>query len=58
MTRYSRPLLILSLCIALAFTAYSSDDDLYFNWIDNYDEAMRETRATGKPLLLAFRCVP
>ncbi|MFP6598031.1 MAG: hypothetical protein VCC01_11295 [Candidatus Hydrogenedentota bacterium] len=58
MTLFLRPIFALSLCIAPAFTAYSSDDDLYFRWIENYDDAMREVRATGKPLLLEFRCVP
>ena len=58
MTRLLRPILALSLCIAPAFAAFSSDDESGFNWISNYDEAMRQAEITGKPVLLAFRCVP
>lgn len=58
MTKYLRPVLALALCIAPAFGAHSADDDLYFKWIDNYEEAMRQAKVTGKPVLLSFRCVP
>jgi hypothetical protein len=27
-------------------------------WLDNYREALRQSRATGKPIFLEFRCAP
>jgi hypothetical protein len=27
-------------------------------WIDNYQEALKQSRATGKPIFLEFRCAP
>jgi hypothetical protein len=30
----------------------------YFTWIENYDEALEESKRTGKPIFLIFRCVP
>ncbi|MCH7959683.1 MAG: hypothetical protein IID08_06115 [Candidatus Hydrogenedentes bacterium] len=27
-------------------------------WLDNYSRALDEARVTGKPILIAFRCVP
>ena len=26
------------------------------SWYDNYDEAIREAKRTGKPIFLEFRC--
>ncbi len=34
-----------------------AQDDRFY-WRDNYAEALREARRTGKPLLLEFRCEP
>lgn len=28
------------------------------NWIESYEEAMAESRRTGKPIFLEFRCAP
>jgi len=30
----------------------------FFKWIENYDEALEESKRTGKPIFLIFRCVP
>jgi len=27
-------------------------------WLDNYQEAIKESKATGKPIFLEFRCGP
>lgn len=32
------------------------DDSIHFH--ENYADAIREARATGKPIFLAFRCAP
>lgn len=32
------------------------DDSIY--WLDNYQEALKRSRATGKPIFLEYRCEP
>jgi hypothetical protein len=27
-------------------------------WVDNYQKALEQSRATGKPIFLEFRCAP
>jgi hypothetical protein len=27
-------------------------------WLDNYQAALKQSRATGKPIFLEFRCAP
>ena len=27
-------------------------------WLDNYQEALQQSKATGKPIFLEFRCEP
>ena len=44
--------------MAPVYSAFASDDDLYFKWIENYDEAIRQAKETGKPIFLTYRCVP
>lgn len=44
------------LILSLAAAVSAQDDMIY--WIDNYPEAIREARKTGKPLFLEFRCEP
>lgn len=54
------PLPTLLMCIlaaTLSLTSRAADDGPIV-WIDNYAKALAETRATGKPMLLAFRCIP
>ena len=49
------------LCLALVCSSAMAGRGLGAGgivWIDNYAEAIAETRATGKPLFLTFRCVP
>jgi len=36
--------------------AARADDRLI--WLDNYEAALNEARATGKPIFLEFRCWP
>jgi hypothetical protein len=36
--------------------AAHADDRLL--WLDNYEAALKEARATGKPIFLEFRCWP
>jgi hypothetical protein len=36
--------------------AAQADDRLF--WLDNYEAALKEARATGKPIFLEFRCWP
>ena len=50
--------LLLIIVAATLFPADGAAGDGGLVWIDNYDKALAETRATGKPMLLAFRCVP
>jgi len=40
----------------LAGRLLAQDDEI--NWLENYDEAIREARRTGKPIFLEFRCEP
>jgi len=28
------------------------------DWLDNYQEALQQARATGKPIFLEYRCEP
>lgn len=34
----------------------TDDDSLY--WLDNYQAAVKEAKATGKPIFLEYRCEP
>ncbi len=44
------------LLLFLAQTAPSLDDT--FDWHDNYADAIKEAKATGKPIFLEYRCEP
>jgi hypothetical protein len=39
-----------------ALFAMSSQGQDGIRWLDNYEEARKESRATGKPIFLEFRC--
>jgi hypothetical protein len=39
-----------------ALGALSSIGQDGIRWLDNYEEARKESRATGKPIFLEFRC--
>jgi len=41
---------------ALPLAAQPDDDSL--TWLDDYQEALKEARDTGKPILLEYRCEP
>ena len=40
----------------LAGRLLGQDDEI--NWLESYNEAIREARRTGKPIFLEFRCEP
>lgn len=42
----------------LMANAPGSADEDEIVWIDRYDVALAEAKATGKPIFLEFRCVP
>ena len=42
--------------LALALPVFAQDDEL--NWIDNYRDALKLARETGKPIFLEFSCEP
>jgi hypothetical protein len=55
-----RPLALLLTACALAGcgAAMAADDDDNLYWLDNYAEALRQSKATGKPIFLEYRCEP
>ncbi len=38
------------------FAAAQGSDEIF--WLNNYGAAMREAKATGKPIFLVYRCAP
>jgi hypothetical protein len=44
------------LLLGLAAVGLAQDDDIV--WLDNYAEAVKTAKATGKPIFLEFRCEP
>jgi hypothetical protein len=40
----------------LVLPLVAQEDEI--NWLENYGEALREARRTGKPIFLEFRCEP
>jgi uncharacterized protein YyaL (SSP411 family) len=49
-----------ALVFLLAFSAFaqSGTDDNEIVWLDNYEEALKAAKATGKPIFLEYRCEP
>jgi hypothetical protein len=47
---------VLLLLVGLAALGVAQDDDIV--WLDNYGEALKAAKATGKPIFLEFRCEP
>ena len=47
------PLLLLFLAQS---TPPDADDGL--EWLDNYQQAIQQAKATGKPIFLEYRCEP
>ena len=43
-------------CVALSSLSPLSAQSDDISWYDNYDEAIREAKRTGKPIFLEFRC--
>jgi len=50
-------LLVAAACLACLLPATLAEDDS-LHWHDNYADAVREARRTGKPIFLEFRCEP
>ncbi len=48
--------LVAVLLAPLPVAAQADDDSLY--WLDNYQAALKEAKATGKPIFLEYRCEP
>lgn len=51
-------LFFLFACVLLSVVRLSPAEDDTFYWLNNYAEAIREAKKTGKPILLEFRCEP
>ena len=45
------------LALAVVRLAAQQDDDS-LTWFDNYQEALKESKAAGKPIFLEYRCEP
>lgn len=43
--------------LGLAAAAQAQEVDA-IDWLDNYQEALRVAKATGKPIFLEYRCEP
>ncbi|MBL8235792.1 MAG: hypothetical protein JNM66_00130 [Bryobacterales bacterium] len=52
--KFAAALLLLS--FALVAQPKPADDEIV--WLDNYQAALKEARATGKPIFLEYRCEP
>ena len=44
--------------LSLGAIAQSAPGDDEIVWKDNYQAALKEARATGKPIFLEYRCEP
>ncbi len=51
-----RSLLTLFAGISVSYPMHAQDEAV--PWLDNYADALREARRTGKPIFLEFRCEP
>lgn len=49
---------ILAAWAALAFSAPVLAQDDTVDWLNNYPEALKEAKRTGKPIFLEYRCEP
>jgi hypothetical protein len=47
---------VLSVSVLLPLAVPQEDDNLY--WLDNYETAVKEAKATGRPIFLEYRCEP
>ena len=47
---------IAALLVLSSWAAFGQDDDIA--WLDNYQEAVRVAKATGKPIFIEYRCEP
>lgn len=49
-----------ALLFLLAFSAFaqSGSDPNEIVWLDNYQEALKAAKASGKPIFLEYRCEP
>lgn len=49
---------ILAFWAALACSAPVLAQDETVDWLNNYPEALKEAKRTGKPIFLEYRCEP
>jgi len=52
--RHFRFCLLLASALAMAGSLFAADNSI--NWLGDYREALRQSRQTGKPIFLEFRC--
>jgi hypothetical protein len=53
---FAFPLLFAGVLWSLATPLPAQDDGIF--WFNNYDEAVAETKRSGKPMFLEYRCEP
>ncbi len=61
MKRTSVPTFLGAAALLMAFIsspASAQSDDGMVEWLDDYPEALAESKRTGKPIFLEFRCAP
>lgn len=51
------PLVVMALCFGSPATVAAAQDN-ELTWHESYAAARAEAESTGKPLFVAFRCVP
>jgi hypothetical protein len=51
-----KPAALFLLALSAFSQAPAADDEIV--WLDNYQAALKEARATGKPIFLEYRCEP
>ena len=48
---------LVPLAAALSCVAFAQDAE-GIHWLSNYQDALKEAKATGKPIFLEYRCEP
>ena len=48
----------LLLCVIFFFAASALAQEDGLTWLDKYDDAIKESKRTQKPIFLEFRCEP
>jgi hypothetical protein len=53
-----KPALALFACLLASAVGPALPQNGGIVWLDNYGEALRQAKQTGKPIFLEFRCEP